>query len=63
MIIAVEYKKGQELAKEQIAEIEAAREKPIVYDDDCPELTPAMEKAFLLAARNRNRYKKEIRKV
>ena len=59
MTITVEYKKGQELTKEQIAEIDAAKEKPIVYDDDSPELTPAMEKAFLLAARNRNRYKKE----
>ena len=60
MTITVEYKKGQELTKEQIAEIEAASKKPIVYDEDCPELTPAMEKAFLWAARNRNRYKKEI---
>lgn len=60
MTVTAEYKKGQELTKEQIAEIEAAREKPIVYDEDCPELTPAMEKAFLLAARSRNRYKKEI---
>ena len=60
MTVTVEYKKGQKLTEEQIAEIEAAKEKPIVYDDDCPELTPAMEKAFLLAARNRNRYKKEV---
>ena len=60
MTVTVEYKKGQELTEEQIAEIEAAKEKPIVYDEDCPELTPAMEKAFLLAARSRNRYKKEI---
>ena len=60
MAVTVEYKKGQELTKEQIAEIEAASKKPIVYDEDCPELTPAMEKAFLLAARSRNRYKKEL---
>ena len=60
MTVTVEYKKGQKLTEEQIAEIEAAKEKPIVYDEDCPELTPAMEKAFLLAARNRNRYKKEV---
>ena len=60
MITTVQYKKGQKLTEEQIAEIEAAKEKPIVYDEDSPELTPAMEKAFILAARNRNRYKKAI---
>ena len=60
MIVTVEYKKGQELTKDQIAEIEAAKKMPVVYDEDCPELTPAMEKAFLLAAKARNRYKKEI---
>ena len=60
MIITVEYKKGQKLTEDQIAEIEAAKEKPIVYDEDSPELTPAMEKAFLVAARNRNRYRREI---
>lgn len=57
MIVTVEYKKGQKLTDEQIAEIEAAKEKTIVFDEDCPELTPAMEKSFLLAARNRKRYK------
>lgn len=60
MTVTVAYKKGMKLSEEQIAEIEAAKAKPIVYDEDSPELTPAMEKAFLLAARNRNRYKKEI---
>lgn len=50
MIVTVEYKKGQKLTEEQIAEIEAAKKMPVVYDEDCPELTPAMEKAFLLAA-------------
>ncbi len=60
MTVTVEYKKGQKLTAEQIAEIEAAKEKPIVCDEDSPELTPAMEKAFRLAARSRNRYKKAI---
>ena len=57
MIVTVEYKKGQKLTDEQIAEIEAPKEKTIVFDEDCPELTSAMEKSFLLAARNRKRYK------
>lgn len=60
MTTTVEYVRGQKLTKEQIAEIEAARDKPIVYDEDSPELTPAMEKAFILAAKSRNRYKKIV---
>lgn len=60
MITTVRHIKGQKLTNEQIAEIEAAKSKPIVYDEDSPELTPAMEKAFALAAKTRNRYKKEI---
>lgn len=60
MITTVKHIKGQKLTNEQIAEIEAAKNKPIVYDEDSPELTPAMEKAFALAAKTRNRYKKEI---
>ena len=60
MITTVKHVKGQKLTNEQIAEIEAAKSKPIIYDEDSPELTPAMEKAFALAAKTRNRYKKEI---
>ena len=60
MITIVKHVKGQKLTNEQIAEIEAAKSKPIIYDEDSPELTPAMEKAFALAAKTRNRYKKEI---
>ena len=48
---------GRKLTSEQIRMIEDAKNKPIVYDEDSPELTPAMEKAFLLAAKNRNRYR------
>lgn len=58
MITTVEYVKGQKLTKEQIMEIEEVKKKPIVYDEDSPELTPAMEKAFALAAKSRNRYKR-----
>ena len=60
MITTVKHIKGQKLTNEQIDEIEAAKSKPIVNDEDSPELTPAMEKAFALAAKTRNRYKKEI---
>ncbi|MDO4475339.1 MAG: hypothetical protein Q4B59_00955 [Lachnospiraceae bacterium] len=37
--------------------IEEAKNKPVVYDEDSPEMTPEMEKAFRLAARTRNRMK------
>jgi len=60
MTTTVEYVKGQKLTKEQIMEIEEAKKKPIVYDEDSPELTPAMEKAFVLAAKSRNRYKRIV---
>ena len=56
MITTVKHIKGQKLTNEQIAEIEAAKSKPIVYDEDSSELTPAMEKAFALAVKTRNRY-------
>lgn len=61
ILTTVKHIKGQKLTNEQIAEIEAAKSKPIVYDEDSPELTPAMEKAFALAAKTRNRYKKRFR--
>lgn len=38
--------------KEMIAE---AKKYPIVFDEDSPELTPEMEKAFRVAARMRDR--------
>lgn len=59
MTTIVKYEKGQKLTEEQVAEIEAAKEKPIVYDEDSPELTPAMEKAFMVAVKSRNRYKRQ----
>ena len=60
MITIVKHHKGQILSQDQIKEIEEAKKKPIVYDSDSPELTPSMEKAFILAAKTRNRYKKVI---
>ena len=43
--------------EEQIKQIEEATKREIVFDEDSPELTPAMEKAFRLAAKNRNTQK------
>ncbi|MCD7765401.1 MAG: hypothetical protein LUH53_02635 [Lachnospiraceae bacterium] len=55
MIRTATLSKDQKPTDEQIRQIEAARKKEIIYDEDSPELTPAMEKAFSLAAKNRNR--------
>ena len=60
MITIVKHHKGQKLSQDQIKEIEEAKKRPIVYDSDSPELTPSMEKAFILAAKSRNRFRKEI---
>lgn len=46
--------RNQKPTKEQIRQIEEAAKREIVFDEDSPELTPAMEKAFRLAAKNRN---------
>ncbi len=39
-------------------EVEDAKKSPIVFDEDCPELSPAMVKAFKRAVIQRNRRKK-----
>ena len=54
-VIFVVYTERKENIRLISARIATKRE--IVYDDDSPELTPAMEKAFRLAAKNRNTHK------
>ena len=49
---------GDSLTKEQLQEIEEAKKSPIVFDEDCQELSPAMMKAFKSAVIQRNRRKK-----
>lgn len=49
---------GQKPTEEQIREVEEARKSPIVFDEDCQELSPAMMKAFRSAVVQRNRNKK-----
>lgn len=49
---------GQKPTEEQIREVEEARKSPIVFDEDCRELSPAMMKAFRSAVVQRNRNKK-----
>lgn len=49
---------GQKPTQEQLKEVEDAKKSPIVFDEDCPELFPAMVKAFKSAVIQRNRGKK-----
>lgn len=56
MIKTVTLDSNQKPTEEQIQMIREAAKKEIVFDEDSPELTPAMEKAFKLAAKSRNRY-------
>lgn len=58
MIKRVTLDRNQKPTEEQTRQIEEAAKKEIVFDEDSPELTPAMEKAFRLAAKNRNTQKK-----
>ena len=60
MIKKVILDRNQQPTEEQIRQIEEAAAKPIVFDEDSPELTPAMEKAFRLAAKNRNTQRKTM---
>lgn len=46
---------GQLPTEEQLKEIEEAKKHPIVFDEDCQELSPAMKKAFKSAVVQRNR--------
>ena len=50
--------KGQRTSEEQLREVEDAKKSPIVFDEDCQELSPAMMKAFKSSVVQRNRKKK-----
>jgi hypothetical protein len=58
MIKTLIIEPGQKLTDKQLKEIEEAKKRPIVFDEDCEELSPAMMKAFKSAAIQRNRRKK-----
>ena len=58
MIKTLIIEPGQKLTDKQLKEIEEAKKHPIVFDEDCEELSPAMMKAFKSAAIQSNRRKK-----
>ncbi|MCR4935084.1 MAG: hypothetical protein K5990_01210 [Oscillospiraceae bacterium] len=46
MLVVYNRKHGAPLAPEQIAEIEEAKRHPIVFDEDCPELSEEQLRQF-----------------
>lgn len=50
-------KPGQKPTEEQLREVAEAKKRPIVFDEDSPELSPAMCKAIRSAVVHRNRQK------
>ncbi|WP_300801127.1 hypothetical protein [uncultured Acetatifactor sp.] len=58
MIRTATLDRNQKPTEEQIQQIREAANKEIIFDEDSPELTPDMEKAFRLAAKKRNRQMK-----
>lgn len=49
---------GQTPTKEQLEEVKAAAQREIQFDEDSPELSPALYKAFQCAAAQRRRRQK-----
>ena len=52
-------KDGQAPTQEQLDEVKAAAKREIQFDEDAPELSPAMIKAFRCSVTQRNRRKRE----
>lgn len=57
MIKTYSIEHGQKPTVEQLQEVEEAAKSPIVFDEDCEELSPALKKAFKSAVVIRNRRK------
>ena len=52
-------KDGQAPTKEQLEEVKAAAMRDIQFDEDSPELSPALYKAFRCSVAQRNRRKQD----
>lgn len=46
--------KNQKPSEETLKRLSELKDEDIVYDDDCPEMTPKMQKALAYAAAQRN---------
>lgn len=52
-------KEGQTPSREQLDEVREAAKREVTFDEDAPELSPAMYKAFQCSAVQRNRRRKD----
>ncbi len=55
MTVYYTREKGSELTEEQKEMLRKAKQMPIVYDEDSPEMDEKMKKAFEEAVKERNR--------
>lgn len=53
-------KPNQKPTKETLERLSKLKDEDIVYDDDCPEMTPKMQKALACAVDQRNRLTKKV---
>ena len=60
-MITLTIKPGQKPTQETLQRLSELRDEDIVYDDDCPEMTPKMQKALACATAQRNRLMKKAR--
>jgi len=51
-------KENQKPTEETLKRLSTLKDEDIVYDDDCPEMTPKMQKALACAVAQRNREKR-----
>ena len=58
MVKAYIIEDGQKPTKEQLDEVREAAKREIQFDEDAPELSPAMYKAFRCSAAQRSRRRK-----
>ena len=56
LIVRYTLKRNQPLTPEQIAELDALKDRPIVYDEDCPELSEEALEDLREAVRERDRF-------
>lgn len=53
-------KPNQKPSEDTLKRLSELKDEDIVYDDDCPEMTPKMQKALACAVAQRNRAKKIV---
>ena len=49
MVVNYKPAANRQLTQQELEDIQKAQQLPAVYDEDCPELTPEMEQAFVQA--------------